>query len=165
MSERLRWHVVRTKPRQETIALTNLQRQGYQTFLPQYRTTIGKRRKPATVPLFPGYIFVGIQPAQQAYDPIRSTFGTLGLVRFGDRIPALPQHIIDTLRERERRILHPQATHFAPGDTVLIVDGPFAGLNGIFQVASGPERVRILLDLLGRSVTATVDKANIAPKP
>jgi transcription antitermination factor NusG len=46
------------------------------------------------------------------------------------------------------------------GDKVMIVGGPFAGLNGVFEAANGSGRVLVLLDLLGRSVPST----DVAPQ-
>ena len=52
---------------------------------------------------------------------------------------------------------------FKRGDAVQIVDGPFAGLDAIFQAQSGKERVLLLLDLLGRSNKITVSPDQVAP--
>lgn len=159
----LRWHAVRTKPRQEGVALENLTRQGYEAFLPMFPTA-SRRRARADVPLFPGYLFVGVQVGEQTYGPIRNTFGVSGLVRFGDHVPALPETVITALREREQHLRNPSEMSLFAGDKVMVVDGPFAGLHGVFEMASGVHRVRVLLDLLGRNVSTTLAKAAIAPQ-
>jgi transcriptional antiterminator RfaH len=46
---------------------------------------------------------------------------------------------------------------------VTIVEGPFAGVNAIFQAESGKERVMLLLDLLGRSNRVQVQSHQIIP--
>jgi transcriptional antiterminator RfaH len=163
MPARLHWHAVRTKPRQEGVALQNLMRQSYEAFLPMFPTA-SRRRTRADVPLFPGYLFVGIQAGEQPYGPIRNTCGVIGLVRFGDHVPALPETVITALREREQRLRNPSEMGLSAGDKVTVVDGPFAGLHGVFEVASGADRVRVLLDLLGRNVSTTLAKAAIAPQ-
>ncbi|WP_200242569.1 transcription termination/antitermination protein NusG [Thiohalocapsa halophila] len=163
MTARLRWHAVRTKPRQEGVALENLTRQGYEAFLPMI-PTVGRRRRRTEAPLFPGYLFVGVKAAEQAYGPIRSTFGVVGLVRFGDHVPELPEAVIAALQEREQRLRDPNAMGLSAGDKVMIVDGPFAGLNGVFEVANGADRVLVLLDLLGRNVSTTLARSDIAPQ-
>jgi transcriptional antiterminator RfaH len=93
MTARLRCHAVRTKPRQKGVALENLTRQGYGDLLPMV-PSVGRRRRRSEAPLFPGYLFVGVKAAEQAYGPIRSTFGVVGLVRFGDYAPELPEAVI-----------------------------------------------------------------------
>ena len=42
-------------------------------------------------------------------------------------------------------------TRFKPGDAVTVVEGPFAGINAIFEAKTGRERVVLLLELLNRS--------------
>jgi transcriptional antiterminator RfaH len=54
------WYVVNTKAREETKALFNLKRQGFNPYLPQYKKTRRHARRTDTVlaPLFPKYLFV-----------------------------------------------------------------------------------------------------------
>jgi transcription antitermination factor NusG len=49
---------------------------------------------------------------------------------------------------------------FAPGDSVRLTEGPLAGLEAVItQVLPGKERVRLLLDFLGRE-TVTEARTN-----
>jgi transcriptional antiterminator RfaH len=52
---------------------------------------------------------------------------------------------------------------YKPGSRVRITQGGFAGYEGIFQAATGRDRVTVLLDVLGRKARATVDSASIEP--
>jgi transcriptional antiterminator RfaH len=54
------WYLIHTKPRQEHIALTNLERQGYTCYLPLLRVEKIRRRKAEVVsePMFARYLFV-----------------------------------------------------------------------------------------------------------
>ena len=49
------------------------------------------------------------------------------------------------------------------GETVTIVEGPFAGVNAIFQAQSGKDRVLLLLDLMGRSNRLEVCSHQVVP--
>ena len=56
----MHWYLVHTKPRQEKCALDNLQRQGYQCYLPT-RPSEKLRQRLLTLadePLFPRYLFI-----------------------------------------------------------------------------------------------------------
>jgi transcription antitermination factor NusG len=45
-----------------------------------------------------------------------------------------------------------------PGDPIQITTGPLAGYKAVFDARlSGPQRVRVLLDMLGRQVRAEVN--------
>jgi len=65
MSER-RWYVVHTQPNGEGRADLNLCRQGFATYLPRYarRRRHARRQEVVKRPLFPRYLFVGLDLAR-----------------------------------------------------------------------------------------------------
>ena len=99
------WHLVHTKPRQEQVALVNLQRQGYECYLPQLRVEKRSRSKvqAVTEPLFPRYLFIRLDSSDQgkSWAPVRSTLGVARLVRFGDRPAVVQDDLVALLRQRE----------------------------------------------------------------
>lgn len=146
-----RWYAVQSKPRRERIALANLLRQHYTAYLPQCAERSRGRDLCLTAPLFPGYVFVELDPGHDNIAPIRSTIGCTGLVRFGTRMPALPAGFIEGLRELEQRegAIRIATPEWVPGQQLCVTEGPFAGLNAIFSTRSGTERVIVLLEWLG----------------
>lgn len=166
MQSSVRWYVVRTKVRQEAVALANLDRQDFKTYLPTIRVTrrqSGKWRA-AAEPLFPGYLFVEVDVTVQSAAPIANTRGAIGLVRFGGEISPVPDGIVDGIMAMQSSRDTPidPAQVFKQGDTVTIVQGPFSGVNAIFHAQSGKERVCLLLDLMGRSNRVEVSAHQIA---
>jgi transcriptional antiterminator RfaH len=161
------WYVIHTKPRQESLALENLERQGYTTYCPQI--TISKRRRNAwhqvSEPLFPRYLFIELTEGEDDFGPIRSTLGVSKMPRFGGRPATISNDIIESLREQERDNAESPDTELPvnPGDRVRVTDGPFAGLEGIFQNSSKDARVIILMELLGRENKVSVDRDSIVP--
>ena len=161
------WYVIHTKPRQESLALENLQRQGYTTYCPQI--TISKRRRYAwhqvTEPLFPRYLFIVLTEGEDDFGPIRSTLGVSNMLRFGGKPATISEETIQTLQQQERNSAETPDTELPvkPGDRVRIMDGPFAGLEGIFQNNSKDARVIILMELLGRENKVTVNRDSIIP--
>jgi len=162
-----RWHLVYTKPRKENKAEENLLRQGYGTYLPWVikRSGRGTTRTPAVEPLFPRYLFVNLDAETQSVAPIRSTFGVSNLISFGGRLTLVPAGLVDKLRQAEAADgLHRfPMREYCQGQAIQIVSGPFAGLAGIFQAASGAERVSILLDILGKTTTVCINRDWISP--
>jgi len=157
----LNWYAVQTRPRQETIAELNLEHQGYHTYLPKILLRKRRRDKWTRVvePLFPRYLFIHVDPNQQSLSPVRSTLGVAALVRFGHLLRPVPDPIIDYIKQQEfdgTGLRTDDTCPHKPGDEVQILEGPFAGLNGIFQTATGEERALVLLDLLGRQNPITV---------
>jgi len=149
------WYAVHTKPRQEEIAHLNLQRQDYASYLPHI--VVRKRQKgkwtDVVEPLFPRYLFIHIDPHQTNVAPVRSTLGVSELVRFSQGLTAIPDDIITFLKDLENPETGNRASTeplFEAGDQVQILEGPLAGLNGIYEITKGEERVLILVKLLGR---------------
>jgi len=163
------WYAAYTQPHAEAKALDHLQRQGYSIYLPRYRRWVRHARKRALVsrPLFPRYLFVGLDRLTQRWRPIRSTAGVLGLVRSGEEPVPVAAEIIDALRHREGEgafdVLSP-AQLLRTGDTVRVTQGPFEDLVGRLLGSADHERVYILLDLLGRAVCSTCSVARCAPR-
>jgi transcriptional antiterminator RfaH len=163
----LTWYAVQTKPRQEATAELNLERQGYNTYLP--KILLRKRRRDkwnkVVEPLFPRYLFIQVDTKHQSLAPVRSTVGVAALVRFGRLLRPVPNNVIDYIKRAENPETHQHradACPHQPGDEVCILEGPFTGLTGIFQAQTGEERAMVLLELLGRQNTVQVQMDAIA---
>jgi transcriptional antiterminator RfaH len=157
------WYLVHTKPRQEDVALTNLQRQGYECYLPQMRIERIRRRKAeiATEPMFPRYLFIQLDSSDQgkSWSPIRSTLGVSQLVHFGSRAARVDDALVELLRQREQAM--PMDAMFHSGDSVVITDSPFAGIEAIYQTADADRRAFILLEILSKPVSMQIDTGSL----
>lgn len=162
-----RWYAVCCKPRQETVAEENLLRQGFHVYLPRIRIRHRRRGQwlEAVEALFPRYVFIRIDPKQRSMAPVRSTRGAVGLVRFGGQPAVVPDVVMEALRQREDSAsgLHQdKRALFSAGEPVKFVDGPLAGMEGIFTQQDGEKRVIVLLELLGKANKVKVDRDWIA---
>lgn len=163
------WFLVRSKPRQESVALTHLARQGYESYLPLFSTEKLVRRKSTLVqePMFARYLFVRLDTSGhergrgQSWSPIRSTVGVSELVCFGSRPARVDDALIATLREREATQQASPTTLFAHGDSVRITEGAFVGLEALYQMNDAEGRAMVLLDLLSKPVAMTIDAASL----
>lgn len=143
------WHVVQTKARQEFRALEQLQNQRYVCFLPtiQVEKIIHGKLETRIEPMFSRYLFIRLDATNCNWSPIRSTRGVSNLVSFGGRFATLPDVCVEAIERM------PQATSerlFAHGDRVAITHGPFAGLEGIYQLPDGEARALVLIDLMNQ---------------
>jgi len=81
------WYLIHTKPRQESVALTNLSRQGFECYLPMLQVEKIRQRKTVLVAeaMFPRYLFIRLDAngTGQSWSPIRSTLGVTEMVKFG----------------------------------------------------------------------------------
>ncbi|MFQ5624625.1 MAG: transcription termination/antitermination protein NusG [Paracoccaceae bacterium] len=149
-----RWFAARLKPSGFVPAHRHLRRQGFDVFAPLRTREIRHARQARRVrrPLFPGYLFVGFDPAVTAWRVINSTFGVARLVMARENLPLpAPVGLVESLRERcdAAGVLLPPP-QLAPGDRVRILAGPFADLVATVERLSDSERVQLLLELMGR---------------
>ncbi|MFC1740309.1 transcription/translation regulatory transformer protein RfaH [Pseudomonadota bacterium] len=156
------WFAVYTKPRQERIALENLERQGFRCFLPMAINPYQRRteRKPRIEPLFPRYLFLKADADRQSLGPVRSTRGVNGLVRFGKELAIMSESVVDAIKLRsdpETGLVQLKPIPVKKGDKVRVFDGPLAGIRGIFKERKGEKRALLLMELLGTESTVEVD--------
>src|SRR5258706_199461 len=92
------WAVVNTQPHRERTALENLARQDFHAYCPMVRKRIrhARRAQDALRPLFPGYVFVRVDPDLRRWRPILSTIGVRTVVC----CRAQPSLVDDGLRRR-----------------------------------------------------------------
>jgi len=161
------WFAVVTKPRSEAIAHENLLRQGYECMLPRLRRL---RRgaaglKPRIECLFPNYLFLLADTEHTSLAPIRSTRGARGVVRFGGVPAEVPAAVIEHIKQRidtENGFVRLEVPKFTPGQTVRLTEGPLSGLEGVFLLDQGVDRVRLLLQLMGTTREVVVPRDQLA---
>ncbi len=163
----MHWYVVQTQALAENKALFHLKRQGFEVYLPRYLKRRRHARKTDWVPapLFPRYMFLQMDTERSRWLNIRSTIGVSQLVCQGNRPAAVPDEVIESIRERESDVglidIRREA-HFNKGDVVQVMDGPLYERVGLFECQSDDDRVVILLDLLGREVKVKVPIETVA---
>ena len=152
-----KWYLIKTKPRQETIAIANLEIQNYRVYCP-FALINNKNQF-----LFPGYLFVHLDNESQDWSPIRSTKGVLNFVRFGTNFAKIPDKVIDLIIQNEKNTTNiiMNINNFKKGDKVQINDGVFKSCIAIFQSIKSDERVFILLNLLGKEQTININKKSL----
>jgi transcriptional antiterminator RfaH len=158
-----RWLAVYCKPRQELVAQENLQRQGFHTYLPRIQMKRRLRGKWVDMieVLFPRYIFIRVDPNKNSIAPVRSTQGVVGLVRFGGQPATVADEVIETLFQHEDQDsgLHKdERPQFCAGEAVKLVEGPLAGMEGVFVQEDSEKRVIVLLELLGKANRVRVSR-------
>ena len=158
------WYLIHTKIRQERVALENLERQGFACFLPLIRAEKLRRGALQVVqePLFPRYMFIrlGTGLESQSWAPLRSTVGVSRLVTFGQTPAKIEDELISQLQVKMDST-EVQLRHFEPGEQVVVTDGPFVGIEAIYQMADAEGRVMVLLNILSKQVKLLVPPASI----
>ena len=162
----MHWYLVHTKPRQENCALGNLHRQGYQCYFPTLSSE--KLRQGlltvADEPLFPRNLFIrlGQSDSAKSWAPIRSTKGVSRLVSFGIKPARVDDDLIELLRTQEGSVQTEREQLFKQGERVRLTEAPFAGIEGIYQMADGELRVMVLIEILRRPIAVHVAPASLS---
>lgn len=159
------WFLAYSRPRLESVALQNLQQQGFNAYLPLYKclkkTETGTHA--AFEPMFPRYVFFRPAHANQSIGPVRSTRGVGHIVSFG-HVPAIIRP--DTLRaiaqlEQARNAVDvTELCNLRPGTAVRFANPAFVGLQGLVKSVSS-QRVSVLLEIMGREQIVTVDRRQL----
>lgn len=159
------WYAVHTKPRQEQRAQLNLQQQGYACFLPTLAIQKLRQGKITTVqePLFARYLFIELDSSQsgKSWGPIRSTLGVSRLVSFGAEPAKISADLVHTLRQQNAAQQCQTQQLFEPGQTVQITQGPFAGLNAVYQMDDGESRAMVLIEILSKQCRLAMPPAHL----
>ena len=161
------WYCLRAQRKQEHVAAAHVRILGdVGVFCPRIRF-----RRPTkggyiwvTEALFPGYFFARFS-LREMLPLVRSAHGVSSVVRFGEFYPEVADSIIEELRvETEDRVIGESIPPLAPGDRVRLVGGALAGLEAVVtHVLPGNERVRLLLEFLGRETVAEARTEHIVP--
>lgn len=162
-----RWFVVHTQMRAEEKALWHLTNQDFEVYLPCYLKKRSHARKVEIVkaPLFPRYLFVRLDTAADRWRSVNGTIGVSYLVTNGRQPLAVPDGLVEALREKEGAdgTIPFDTPRFTPGQEIKIARGPYAELLCRFEKMADRDRVVVLLSLLGRDVKAVVALESVGP--
>ncbi len=160
----LQWFGVKVRSNYERIASAALRYKGYEELLPlcTNRRIWSDRIKVVETPVFPGYVFCRFDPSRRL--PILTTPGVVGIVGFGEAPAPIYDHEINSLRTIIEAGLSCEPWPFLKaGQAIRIELGPLAGFEGTVVQAKGQYRVVVQISMLGRSVSAVVDRETILP--
>ncbi len=152
-----------TKPRCEAEAQICLMRQGFECLFPRVRRRVRAATGMVvrTESLFPRYLFLKSDPGLQSLEPVRSTRGVSGIVRFGGWPAVVPPRVIEAIVDRidqDDGFVKLRSPDLIRGATVRINEGPFCGFDAIFESEIGTDRVALLLNMLGHERRVIVER-------
>lgn len=168
----LAWFLVHTKAHAERLTQEALERRGFVVYLPmgQRFVTHARKREVVARPLFPRYLFVGLDPDVLPFSTVRGTYGVQWLVSGSEGRPVrVPAKIVADIQAAEIAGLWDETKPkpksgpgLAPGDEVKHVGGALAEFAAeILSVKSG-RRVEILLKRFGSSMRVTAPVARLS---
>ena len=167
----LRWYLVQCKPNEAQIAVRNLENQSFRTFLPLKKTTKrkGKIFQRQIRPLFPGYLFVQIDPNQGLWRQVNNTRGVARLVRLGAEPSVVPNEIVEALMTRcdkksiLRQTSETQSSLLHAGKQAQVTQGPFSGFISTISDIEPNNRINILIEIMGQTTKVVINAGALQP--
>ena len=155
------WYALQHKPAQGDRALAHLQNQEIACFYPKIQVEkikAGKRTQKLE-PLFPGYLFVNLEQTDPAWAKLRSTRGVIRVVSFANKPAAIADDVIQHVKDSLDSVT--QQGGLKSGEAVQLGEGPFEGINAVFQAYDGEERAIVLISFMQKQQLVKVSLSAI----
>jgi transcriptional antiterminator NusG len=172
-----RWYVIHTysgyenkvkKNLESRIASMDVREEIFQVVIPtedEIEIRDGQRRT-VSRKLYPGYVMVemielheGDEASNRAWYVVRNTPGVTGFVGSGNKPVPLDDGEVKSILRTMRAEEGPKVkVSFQVGQTVRIVDGPFADFSGqVDSIDPSKGKVRVLVSMFGRETPLELD--------
>jgi transcriptional antiterminator RfaH len=158
------WFILQFKANSHHLAAKNLNRQGFETFLPLHETTSRRLSRfiNTSKPLFPGYMFIRFDKAESEWHKINNTYGVSRLITFNSLLKSIPTSFVDNLMMRydlSGKLL--PIKKLKKGDQVTVIKGSFANFIATVEKYEADQRIWILMDLMGRKTKIQTPSDNL----
>lgn len=157
------WYALQHKPAQGDRALAHLQNQDIACFYPKVpveKIKAGKRIQKLE-PLFPGYLFINLEQTDPAWAKLRSTRGVLRVVSFANKPAAIADDVIQHIKDSLGSVVRQGGLKC--GEAVQLSEGPFEGINAVFQAYDGEERAIVLICFMQKQQRVRVPVSVLKP--
>jgi len=157
------WYVAKSKPQKEGWLARSLGDFDVEVYFP--RVVNRKRGRDVFQALFPTYLFCRFDPERSDWPSIRWATGLSYFLGADGGPSVVSDELVGYIKGRVSQWnegTHPDRS-FKAGDNVVISNGPFAGLDGIFKkYVSSRMRCQILLQLVGRMTSVEIKENDLA---
>jgi len=118
----------------------------------------GGQRRNVAKKILPGYILVQMKLSDQSWNIVRNTPGVTGFVGSGGKPVPLLEEEVDQILRQMRAETPKVKVGFRQGQSVRVIDGPFADFVGIVdEIGADKGKVKVLLSLFGRETPVELD--------
>ncbi len=129
----------------------------FQVEVPQREEMVIKngQRKQVKQNLLPGYVLVRMELTDESWSAVRNTPGVTGFVGHTHRpSPLSIDEVMQFLapeEEKRPQVVETKAADFEVGESVTVMDGPFATLPAsINEIHADSQKLKVLVSIFGR---------------
>jgi transcription antitermination factor NusG len=157
-----RWFAVRTRFRDEKVALKMLTTYGVHSYLPIQNLTrrYGKKVRHVEMPLINSFVFVKI--CSHEYKTVLQTEYVTGFLKLGQNILAIPDEQIDLMRrllgDGVELTVEPTTMAYEKGDLMEVTSGSLLGMRGTLVNIQGKDKMLVELVNSGYTLQISIDK-------
>jgi len=160
------WYVVHSYAGYENRVKTNLETRTsslnmedyiFQIEVPTREESVVKNgvRKMVRANLLPGYVLVRMELTDESWSAVRNTPGVTGFVGHTHRpSPLSIDEVLQFLapeEEKKEKVVETKAADFEIGESVTVMDGPFATLPAsISEIHADAQKLKVLVSIFGR---------------
>jgi transcription termination/antitermination protein NusG len=171
------WYVVHTyagyenkvKANLETrIASLNMEDYIFQIEVPTQDETVIKQGKRQVVQskVFPGYVLVRMDLTDESWSAVKNTPSVTGFVGTTHPTPLTIQEVVRFLAPKPKeakRAEAPKVVDFTVGESVTVMDGPFATLPAtINEINPEAQRLKVLVSIFGRETPVELSFSQVS---
>jgi transcriptional antiterminator NusG len=174
------WYVVHSYAGYENRVKTNLESRTqslnmedfiFQIEVPVHNVTEikGGKRQQVAEKVLPGYILVRMDLTDQSWAAVRNTPGVTGFVGLSSRPSPLSLDEVASLLapEPEEKVKETETrrvvVEYAPGDSVTVMDGPFATLPAtVNEINADTQKLKVLVSIFGRETPVELSFDQVA---
>ncbi len=154
------WYAVYARSRAEKKAALELQYQNIEHYLPLIKRLKqwSDRKKWVEEPLFRSYVFVHIE--QKDYYKVLQNPHLVRYITFEGKAVPIPVQQIDAIRYflEEIEPEEPDNIEWIKGKSVEVISGELTGLTGELIEVNGKHKVRVQIDVIGKSISIYIPK-------
>ena len=155
------WRVIYVSSRAEKKVAERLNEKGIEAYVPIKKELKqwSDRKKMVESPLIKGYVFVRLDAQQR--DKVLQQQGVLNYVRYNGGDALVREIEIEALKSIETKgyfIDGHFGSNLKPGDSAIILAGPFKGLRGKVKIAGDKEIYTIAIDSIDYSLSMYVPR-------
>jgi transcriptional antiterminator NusG len=108
--------------------------------------------------VFPGYVLVRMEMDEDSWYQLRNTPGVTGFVSFNNKPVSLTEQEAQGVLKGMAAEAPKVKIQFTLGDTIRIIDGPFADFRGeIDEINNEKGKIKVLVSFFGRETPVELD--------
>ena len=159
------WIALYTKARHEKVVASELEKKGFEIYLPllRVRRKWSDRKRWVEFPLFKSYLFVRVNNDDKVF--LGNTPGLVRVVRFGKKNAIVKESSINAIRLMLNGGYDPIPTnYFLKGEPVSVKSCPLKGLVGELIFIPNNDRLIVRIDAIQHSISVDVERRFLKPE-